>query len=1114
VPVDISIEFSRLIATLKGRRDKNAVFQKRLCAESAVEFLKHLFSSDFMPHGYCYLWDPWIVWLHVISDGLIALSYYCIPIALVYLVRRRRDLPFNWIFWMFTVFILGCGTTHLMEVWNVWHGSYPLAGIVKAITAVASVATAVLLLPLIPKAIALPSSARLEVVNQELKRQVAERERAEREMQETNARLEHRVEERTAELLESKERMTGIIASAMDAIITVDGRHNIILFNRTAEKIFGWKEKDIVGQPLDCLVPQRLRALHREHVQRFAQTGVTKRTMSKPGILHGRRKNGEEFPMDATISQVDVAGKKLLTVILRDATERQWLEERNARLAAIVEHSENAIYSKDLTGMITSWNKGAELLYGYREEEVLGKSVAMLVPPECRDEIAESLVSLGQGQTVQREETVRRRGGGSPVQLSVLLSPIKDAAGQVVGVSVSAHDISDRKRTEAALREKEQLLSESQRIAHIGSWRFDLNDPAGLRIWSEEMYRIYGVSPDTFTPTAEAVLNLIVPEDRPAIQRWVQACAAGERPGELEFRITRPDGALRFISARGELQLDGESKPTQMAGSGQDITDRKQAEDTLRERARVMDLAQVFVRDMESRVVFWPQGAEKLYGYSAREALGVVSHDLFHTRFPEPLESIEQKLFATGVWEGELVHQKRDGSAIFISSAWILHRDSLGRPVRIVETNVDITANKRAAEDLAVQAEELSCQAAELLSSRQALEAQNLMLESVLDSIQDGLVVADEHGKFILWNPAATRIVGMGAAHISPEEWSAHYGVYLPDTVTPLPTQQNPLVRAMAGEASTAELLFRNTRLDHEVWIESNAAPLRDQNGLVRGGVIAFRDITQKKIQQLEIRKLTEDLEQRIAKRTAQLEAANRELEAFTYSVSHDLRAPLRHIGAFAKIAVEDFGSSMAPEARVHLQHIEDGTRRMTLMVNELLNLARLGRQALNIRPTEMNPLVDQAISVLQPECAGRDVEWRIARMPALECDPILMAQVFQNLLGNALKYSSRRTKAVIEIDCIQKPDQPPIILVRDNGSGFDMKHADKLFAVFQRLHSVEEFEGTGVGLATVHRIIQKHGGSIWAEAEPDRGATFFFTVAEKQLTGTVPKTATAGAQV
>jgi len=240
------------------------------------------------------------------------------------------------------------------------------------------------------------------------------------------------------------------------------------------------------------------------------------------------------------------------------------------------------------------------------------------------------------------------------------------------------------------------------------------------------------------------------------------------------------------------------------------------------------------------------------------------------------------------------------------------------------------------------------------------------------------------------------------------------------------------------------------------------------------------------------------------------LEEVHRELEAFTYSVSHDLRAPLRHISGFSHILINDFGTGMAVEARELLQRIVNAVAHMGLLVEGLLGLARLDQHSLTLSYPDLNAIVDRVISVLQSECNGRMVEWRIARLPALECDPLLMDQVFQSLLGNALKYSRGRASAVIEIDSIQQPGKPAIIFVRDNGVGFNMEYAEKLFGVFQRFHTDSEFEGTGVGLAAVHRIIRKHGGLIWAEAEVDHGSTFYFALQWTEQIGTTPKTTAA----
>ena len=563
-------------------------------------------------------------------------------------------------------------------------------------------------------------------------------------------------------------------------------------------------------------------------------------------------------------------------------------------------------------------------------------------------------------------------------------------------------------------------------------------------------------------------------------------------------------GRAQIIRMNAELEQRVEQRTAALES---EFAERKRAEDALREQAQALDSAQVFVRDMESRVVFWPRGAEKLYGFSSQEAIGILSYDLFHTQFPEPLETVEKKLLETGVWEGELIHRKRDGSTIVVSSAWVLHRDGQGRPVRILETNIDITAGKQAQQRLAVQAEELA-------SSRHALEAQTLMLQSVLDSMTEGLVAADETGKFVLWNTAAEKILGMGAANLAPQEWTEHFGLFLNDTVTPFPSEQLPLARAIRGEANTSEMFVRNHKLVEGAWIEVSAGPRKSKDGVVCGGVATFRDITQRKADVRQIRKFNDELEQRVAERTAQLEVANKELEAFSYSVSHDLRAPLRHISGFSKMLTEEFGSTLDPGAQHYLDRIQAGTRKMGLLIDELLNLAKIGRHALNVHPAELNSVVADVIAILEPDTAGRGVQWVVADLPLVECDPVLVRQIFQNLLANALKFSRGRAPAVIQVSHKENTeDGQPVFMVRDNGVGFSMKYVDKLFGVFQRLHSAEEFVGTGIGLVTVQRIVHKHGGRVWAEAELDKGAAFYFTLGVGRQVESKSSGAMAGGQ-
>lgn len=259
-------------------------------------------------------------------------------------------------------------------------------------------------------------------------------------------------------------------------------------------------------------------------------------------------------------------------------------------------------------------------------------------------------------------------------------------------------------------------------------------------------------------------------------------------------------------------------------------------------------------------------------------------------------------------------------------------------------------------------------------------------------------------------------------------------------------------------------------------------------------------DLTEQKAAHEEVRRLNAGLEQQVLRRTAELEAANQELEAFTYAVAHDLRAPLRHIHGFSDLLQHDPESVLSADGRHSLDCIRKGTQRMEKLLEDLLNLSRFGRQSLQRRDVDLKKLVRQVMDDLAPDLKDRQIVWKVDDLPVVNCDPALMKIVFGNLLSNAVKFTRPRPTATIEIGQTTRQGEA-VLFVRDNGAGFDMRHAGKLFGVFQRLHRAEDFEGTGIGLATVQRILQNHGGRIWAEAAPGRGATFYFTCGSASIT-------------
>jgi PAS domain S-box-containing protein len=910
--------------------------------------------SAFMPHGFSYLWNPRIVWLNVISDGLIALSYFCIPLILVYFMRKNPDIPFNRIFWMFGGFILACGTTHAMEIWNVWHGNYLLAGVIKALTAAVSVLTTAMLIPLIPKVSSLPSRMHLEERNRKLEREVAERKAR-------DASIETPLRNRVA---------MGFVVT-----IAVAGLMGFLV----------WRGAQQVANESDWVAHTQIVFTRLESTLRHV---LDVETAARGFALVGQEQFLQPYAAGQRELIQDLAELRRLTA--GNPAQQRRLDALEPRIAAAVEFTQTMVATRKQTKAAPG---PAALFANKKRVDAVRAGVQEMQQAENQ-----LLAQRGQASREARQRANWIATGGMIVG-SLILAAAGFLVNREIGISAAAR----------------------AQIARLNA--------------------------------------------------------------TLEERVERRTSALNS-----------------------EIAERKRAEARNVQLAAIVESSAdaIFSKDLSGVVLSWNPGAERMFGYSEAEAVGK-SLMIMPPDRKEELDQLNLEIMqGRQVARDGTTHRRKDGTLLEVSLIMSPLRDGSGRVTGASVIARDITERRRAE---AVR-EHL---AQELQRSRTSLEDQERMLESVLDSIDEGLVAADETGKYLIWNRAA-EIAGYGPAELGRSGRPKYYDAYLPDGITPLPLEHTPLHRAIRGEACTVEMILRDPKDNGQVWVEATAIPVRGSDGVARGGVVAFRDISQRKADEQEIRQLNENLERKVAERTAQLEVANQELEAFSYSVSHDLRAPLRHIIGFSQILQEEFGPTLDPNAHRYLDRIQAGTQKMGLLVDELLNLARVGRHVLNRQPAQLKVMVEEVAAMLEPETAGRQVEWVIDELPAVACDPVLVKQVFQNLMANALKFTRSRGNAgtataseaarsngsdghaVIRVSC-REEDGQQVFVVRDNGIGFDMKYVDKLFGVFQRLHRAEEFEGTGIGLATVQRIVHKHGGRVWAEGELGKGATFSFTL-------------------
>ncbi len=904
-------------------------------------------------------------------------------------------------------------------------------------------------------------------------------------------------------LRESEQRFRALVEHAADGIYVHDTAGIIVEVNAQACDSVGYARDELIGRPLtdidSQLDPERAR---QDLLQLESGAPVLVETMH-------RRKDGSTFPVEVRSVRITWNGRPHVFGICRDVTERHRLAESlqlrathaaleaeiGLRLTtsrplpetlqvcaeAIVKHLGAAfarVWTLNHATQTLELQASAGLythLDGPHGRVPVGKFKIGLIAQEQKPHLTNQVIGdprVSDQDWAEREGMVAFAGypliiEGRAEGVLALFSrhALPDSTLDVLGRVVHAVALGvARQRAEEGLREARASLDLAVAASRIGFWDWDLQ--TGETRYAESWHTLFGYSRADFDGSPEAWATLVHPEDLDRVAR--NALAAVENaasPYEEEFRLRHKNGAYRWVLSRAAVLRNAAGDPQRMVGAHLDVTERKQAEDAARHSARqvqaLFEASADVIGILEADGTFRDVSASirQLLGYEVSEVVGRNGFDFVH---PDDRAAL-QAAFASRVAQTgnrtteEYRLQRADGSWIYVESTLSNLLDDPDVHA-LMTTTRDITERVRA---------------------EQKMNETTAFLTAIIENIPDMIFVKDaESLRFVRINRAGEELLGYGREDLVGQSDYDFFTKSEADFFTK--RDREVLDRRQLVDIPEEPI---HTREKGERILHTKKIPILDPTGQARFLLGISRDITERKA-----------ISVALDARTKALEAANKELEAFSYSVSHDLRAPLRAIEGFSRILLEDHARQLDAEGARSLERVRAATLRMGQLIDDLLKLSRVQRGQLRRALVDLSALARVIVADLRETTPGRAVDVAIADSITANGDVNLLRVALENLLGNAWKYTGKHATARIEFGVTEQNGQP-VYFVRDDGAGFDMGYADKLFGAFQRLHAAQEFEGTGIGLAIVQRIIRRHGGSVWTQAAVEQGATFYFTL-------------------